>query len=836
MTQGEDLPVREALPALKSALAAGRAAVLEAPPGAGKTTLAPLALMDEPWLGGRTILMLEPRRIAARAAARRMASLLGEDVGRTVGYRVRQDVKVSAATRIEVLTEALLTRRLQHDPALDGVGLVIFDEFHERSLDADLGLALALETQGALNPELRLLVMSATLDGGRVAALLGGAPVVRSAGRQFPVETIYAPPADPRDAAAAVAAAIRRALRESDGGILAFLPGEAEIRRAERLLLDGDLPSGVMVAPLYGNLPPEAQAAAIAPAPPGVRRVVLATAIAETSLTIPDVRVVVDSGLARQPRFDPSTGMTRLVTQRLSLASADQRRGRAGRVAPGVCYRLWSEEQQRALAPFAPPEIASADLAPLALELAAWGDADPAAYALLDRPPAAAYAQALDLLTELEALDAGRRITAHGRALNALGLHPRLAHMMLKGEALGMGRTAAALAGLVSERDLLRFDRDRPDADLRARLHVFAGDAAPPSATVERGALARARENARQWARQARLAPGEIDAAEAGALAALAWPDRLARRRGPRGAFRLRNGRGALVAETDALAGEDFLAVATLDQGAENARIFLAAPIALADVERLFAGQIETVEEVAWDARTEAVAARRLRRLGALVLEERRLDAAPEAVAAAMLDGVRALGLARLPWTDDLRQLQHRAALLRRLDGEGSAIPDLSDAALMAGLDDWLGPFLGGVGRAAQLARVDLKAALDARLGWENVRRLDAEAPTHLTVPAGARHALDYASGEPVLAVRLQEMFGLAATPSIARGRVPVTLHLLSPARRPVQVTRDLAGFWKGSYADVKKDLKGRYPKHRWPDDPLAATPTTRAKRPGEQD
>ena len=805
--------------------------MLEAPPGAGKTTLVPLALLEESWLRGRSILMLEPRRIAARAAAHRMAELLGEQPGGAVGYRVRHESRVGPATRIEVLTEALLTRRLQHDPELKGVGLVIFDEYHERSLDADLALALALECQGALSPDLRLLVMSATLDGDRVARLLGGAPAIRSQGRLFPIETIYAPASETRDTGAAVAGVIRRALRETEGGILAFLPGEGEIRSAQRHL-DGLSPDHVVV-PLYGSLAFEAQKAAITPPPPGVRRIVLATSIAETSLTIPDIRVVVDSGLARGPRFDPASGMTRLVTSRLAVASADQRRGRAGRIAPGVCYRLWSEESHRSLPAYAPPEIAVADLAPFALDLAAWGESNPSGYALLDPPPAAAYAQALELLRELNALDADGRITAHGRAMNALGLHPRLAHMILRGKASGDGPTAAALAGLLSERDVLRPERERPDADLRARLHAFDGG----DPRGDRGALARARENARAWARQAAIPKGRIDDARAGALLALAYPDRIARRRGPRGAFRLANGRGALLPAEDALAGEDFLAVGAVDQGAENARIFLAAPLARAEIERLFPDRIQTRDEVVWDARAQTVAARRVVTLGALTLDERKDESAdPEARRSAMLDGVRQLGLAALPWTDDLRQLQARAALLRRLDGDSSDLADISDAALLATLDTWLGPYLDGVTRAAQLARIDLGAALDSRLGWQGVRRVNHEAPARLTVPTGNSHALDYLSGEPVLAVRLQEMFGEARSPAIARGRVPVTLHLLSPARRPVQVTKDLAGFWAGSYADVKKDLKGRYPKHRWPDDPLAAQPTARAKRPGERE
>ena len=831
MTLGQDLPVAEAIPALKSALAGGHMAVLEAPPGAGKTTLVPLALKNEAWAAGKSILMLEPRRIAARAAAHRMAEMLGEQAGATVGYRVRHESKIGPTTRIEVLTEALLTRRLQHDPELKNVALVIFDEFHERSLDADLALALALECQGALRPDLRLLVMSATLDGDRVSKLMGGAPIIRSEGRIFPVETIYAPPTETRDTGAAVAAAIRRALRESEGGLLAFLPGEAEIRSAERAL--DDLPPGHLVVPLYGNLSFEAQKAAIAPAPPGTRRIVLATSIAETSLTIPDIRVVIDSGLSRSPRFDAASGMTRLVTTRLALASADQRRGRAGRIAPGRCYRLWSEESHRALAPFSPPEIAVADLAPLALDLAAWGDSNPATYALLDPPPTAAYAQALDLLRDLDALDDQNRITPHGRAMNALGLHPRLAHMMLRARDTGGGATAAALAGFLSERDVLRPDRSRPDADLRARLHAFeSGDA-----RADRGALARARDNAKQWARQAGIPRGDIDDALTGPLLALAYPDRIAQRRGPRGSFRLANGRGALLPVEDALAGADLLAIGAVDQGADNARIFLAAPLTRADIDAAFADHIETRDEVVWDARNQSVAARRITRLGALILEERKDAAASlDALRTAMLDGIRQSGIALLPWTDDLRQMQHRAALIRRLDGDDSDIADLSDAALLADLDDWLGPCLDGVTRAAHLQRLDLRAALTARLGWQAARRLDAEAPTHLTVPTGSSHQLDYASGEPVLAVRLQEMFGEARSPAIARGRVPVTLHLLSPARRPVQVTKDLAGFWARSYADVKKDLKGRYPKHRWPDDPLAAQPTTRAKRPGESD
>jgi ATP-dependent helicase HrpB len=809
--------------------------VLEAPPGAGKTTLVPLALLDEPWLAGRTIVMLEPRRVAARAAAYRMAQMLGEGVGETVGYRISLETRTGPRTRVEVVTEALLTRRLQADPALDGIGLVIFDEFHERSLDTDLGLALALEAQTALRPDLRLLVMSATLDGSRVAALLGGAPVVRSEGRLFPVETLHLPRPDARELSAAVAGTVRRALLETAGSVLVFLPGEGEIKAAERRLAEATLPPGTGIVPLYGNLPFEAQIRAVAAPDTGERRIVLATAIAETSLTIPDIRTVIDAGLSRQPRFDPATGMTRLVTSVVSQATAEQRRGRAGRLAPGRCYRLWSAESHRSLPAHAPPEMTSADLAPLALELAAWGDSDPSAYAFLDAPPAAAYARALELLRELEAIDQAGRITPHGRTMNGLGLHPRLAHMILAGERAGAGRTACAVAALLSERDILRPERDRPDADLRSRIAAFEGFR---DNSIDRGALARARENARAWARRARIVQGPIDSERTGALLALAYPERVAQRRGPRGAYRLRSGRGALLAETDALAGEQYLAVGTIDQGNENARIFLAAPLSRGDIDRLFEGQLETADDVRWDARGRAVSARRVSRLGALVLEERRLEQPAVAlIASALLDGIRQLGLAALPWTDDLRQLQARAAFLRGLGAPyEQTIADLSDDALLATLEEWLAPYLPGVMRADQFSRIDLSSAIRGRLGWQAQALIEREAPSHLHAPSGSRLPLDYGSGGPVLAVRLQEMFGAAATPVIAGGRAPVTLHLLSPARRPVQITRDLAGFWAGSYADVKKDLRGRYPKHRWPDDPRAAIPTSRAKRPGETD
>jgi ATP-dependent RNA helicase HrpB len=817
----ETLPIETALPELKRTLAANRCAVLEAPTGAGKTTLVPLALRDEEWAAGKKILMLEPRRVAARAAAARMSDLLAEKVGGTVGYRVRLDNRVGPATRIEVLTEALLTRRLQTDPALEGVALVIFDEFHERSLNADLGLALALETQSALNEDLRILVMSATLDGARVAKVLDDAPVVRSEGRLYPIETHYLPPRANTRIEQAVATAILRALQQSTGGILVFLPGEGEIRAVERLLSNEDLHDAVLM-PLYGALPAEVQDRAIRPLADGKRKIVLATAIAETSLTIEDIRVVVDSGLQRLARYDPASGMTRLVTQRVSQASADQRRGRGGRVAPGVCYRLWEEAETRALPQFTPPEILTSDLAPFALDLAAWGVRDPAGLKLLDQPPAATFAEAQELLRELDALDAENRVTPHGRAILTFGAHPRLAHMMVRAREMNLGASAAALAAILSERDVIR----ARDCDLRTRLESFAGQT---DAAVDRGALARAREQARAWRRTLDTKETRIDTNAAGRLAALAYPERVAKRRGP-ASFRLANGKGAALPETDPLAAQDYLAIAALDGAGANARIHQAAPLALAEIEETFAAHIETREVIEWSPRDRAVVARQEERLHALILAERPLKRPdPAKVAAAVMAGIRELGLKSLPWTPDLEALRARVAFVRQLETDADW-PDLSDGALRASLETWLQPFVGAVTRAADFARIDLDAALNALFDWQSKKRLDALAPSHVAVPSGSHIAVDYAGETPVLAVRLQEMFGLADTPAVGGGRVPLTLHLLSPARRPVQVTRDLKSFWTTGYPEVKRDLKGRYPKHHWPDDPWTAAPTARAK------
>lgn len=825
------LPIDDVVPALRDALSSHAAAVLIAPPGAGKTTRVPLALLDEPWLAGGRIIMLEPRRLAARAAAEHMARLLGERVGETVGYRVRMDTRVGPRTRIEVVTEGVLTRMLQSDPALEGVGLVIFDEFHERSLHSDLGLALTLESRAVLREDLRVLVMSATLEGEAVAAVLGGAPIVRSEGRMFPVETRYRARPVEGPIEAAVTLTVIDALERETGDVLVFLPGAAEIRRVEERLADAGLGPDIHVRPLYGALPPDAQDRAIAPAPPGERKVVLATSIAETSLTIEGVRVVVDAGLMRVPRFSPQTGMTRLETVPVTRASAEQRRGRAGRLGPGVCYRLWTEAEQLHLTPHRTPEILEADLAPLALELAAWGVADPDSLRWLDPPPAGAFAQARELLAWLGALDEDGGITPHGRRMAELALHPRLAHMALRAVEDGQGALACEIAALLDERDILLRDGEPAEADLRLRLDALRTGRAPAGHTLHRGALHRVREEARHWRRSLGVRGGDVvDADAAGALLARAFPDRIAQRRpGRPGRFLLRNGRGAALDEADPLAHAEFLAIAELDDRGRESRIFLAAPLDRADVEQVFADQIETAEDVSWDDEAHAVVARRTTRLGALVLAEAPLpDPDPDAVLNALLDGISRLGIDALPWTDTARQIQRRILFLLTLD---DAWPDVSDETLAATIDEWLAPYLHGARKLEDVRRLDLAAILRAMLPWDRQRALDAEAPSHVVVPSGSRIPIDYSDPTaPVLAVRLQEMFGMAETPRIANGRVPLTLHLLSPAHRPVQVTRDLASFWKNAYFEVRKDLKGRYPKHHWPDDPLTAEATRRTK------
>lgn len=885
------LPVEEALPGLRKALQDGVNAVLVAPPGAGKTTCVPLALLEEPWVRGRRILMLEPRRLAARSAARYMAEKLGERVGQTVGYRVRMDTCVGPHTRIEVITEGVLTRMLQTDPELAGVAAVLFDEFHERSLHADLGLALCLQSQELLREDLRLLVMSATLEAEPVAALMGNAAVIVSEGRAYPVETRYAtssPRGDERleDKAAAV---VLQALREEEGDVLVFLPGAAEIRRTQERLRTAlrepgtsarasagaggpagagariDLEGRIVVLPLYGSLSQAAQDQALAPALAGQRKVVLSTSIAETSLTVEGVRVVVDCGLSRVPRFSPRTGMTRLETVTVSRPSADQRRGRAGRQSPGVCYRLWTEQEDRLLPPRSVPELLEADLAPLSLELAAWG-ASPEELRWLDAPPAAALAQARELLARLGALGADGSVTPHGRAMASLGLHPRLAHMALLAKTMGQGALACRLAAILGERDFLRAGPGgAPNADLRLRVEALTrqgrGEAEALGLHADTAALNRLRAEADQWMRElgipaaskkpaltpdASVTPGIPASSSAGSsqpasgvpslseqdacglLLAFAYPDRIGQQRSP-GRYLLRNGRGAVVSAGQHLAYAAYLVAVELDDQGPDSRVYLGAPVELALLEEFLKDQLEYETLVEWDKQAQAVRARKRVRLGALLLREQPVAQPPEElVASALLEGIAHEGLEVLPWSKASRQQLLRLRFMHHAD---SRWPEVSDEALLQTLPEWLGPFIGGMRSKSDLSRLSMSNVLDSLLEWNRQQELEREAPTHITVPSGSRIPVDYSNPEqPALAVRLQEVFGLTETPRIGGGRVPVVMQLLSPAQRPVQVTRDLASFWREGYFEVKKDLKGRYPKHYWPDNPLEAQPTNRVR------
>ncbi len=893
------LPIDVVLDELARTLDHHNAAVLVAPPGAGKTTRVPLALLDAPWVKGKKIIVLEPRRIAARASAERMAYTMGERVGETVGYRVRFGSKVSRATRIEVVTEGIFSRQILDDPELSGVAAVLFDEFHERSLDADLGLALARDAQAGLREDLRILVMSATLDGARVAKLLGEAPVIASEGRAFAVETRYLGRKADAPLERQMADAIALAVRADPGSVLAFLPGAAEIRRTQNLLAERVHDASVEIVPLFGALDASVQDRAIAPAPKGHRKVVLATSIAETSLTIEGVRIVVDSGLARVPRYEPDIGLTRLETVRASRAAVDQRRGRAGRTEPGVCYRLWDEPQTASFAAYTQPEILSADLSSLVLDLAQWGVSDPASLAFLDPPPLPALKEARGLLRELGALDVDGRITAEGKSLRALALPPRLARMIVDSQSLGTGHAAAEIAAILTERglggdnvdldvrlDAFRRDRSQRADSARALARRWASqvaasarassDGSPDRSSLERprreigpsapsplagegrgggstravGVLGTPTPNLESELRSPRTPQGggepvhlpgtkkenpaqSEELPSTGVMLALAFPDRVARNRG-NGSFVLANGRGAALEQTSALSRAPYVAVAELTGTAAQGRILLAAPITQAEIELHFADQIETADEISFDRGAMALRARRKKTLHAITLSEAPLALKPTAETARVLaDGLMSAGLDQLPWSKSSKQWRDRVMFLRAAEADASQNPwpDLSDAALAGQSEAWLVPFLYDKSSLKELSAGDLSDALVALLPWDLRARLEREAPTHFEAPTGTQLAIDYEAEQgPTIAVRLQELFGLNTHPSIAKGVIPLVLELLSPAHRPVQVTRDLPGFWRGSYAAVRSDLRGRYPRHPWPEDPASAVPTRRVK------
>lgn len=812
------LPIDAVLDDVKRVLADRGVGVLVAPPGAGKTTRVPIALLDEPWTSNGKILILEPRRIAARAAAERMAATRGEQLGQTIGLKARLSSKTGPKARVEVVTEGVFTRMILDDPELSGVSAVLFDEFHERSLDADLGLALALEARDGLRPDLRVLVMSATLDGARVAKLLGDAPVIQSEGRAYPVEARYLgrSPARIEDD---VTDAIVRALKSDSGSVLAFLPGQGEITRVAERLSARITDPAIDIAPLYGALGPQAQDLAIEPARAGRRKVVLATSIAETSITIEGVRVIVDSGLQRVPRFEPDVGVTRLETVRVSRAAADQRMGRAGRTEPGVCYRLWTEPETQGLMPFAEPEIKSADLSGLVLDCAEWGTTDPATLAWLDPPSPGVVKAAQDELRTIDALDETGRITDEGKRLRALPLPPRLARMLLSAARVGDAQHAAEIAAVLVERGI-----GGNDADLDTRLQNFRRDRSRRADDLRR--------LARGWADRASAGQSAKRAAppSTAQLLALAYPDRIAKARGAPGQFLLANGRAGQLDTASPLVRAPYLVVAELQGRAAATRILLAAALDEDELIQIAGDRIVTRDEVQFDAAASAVRARRVRRLDAIVLSSEQRAVTPrDGTAAALADGIASIGIAKLPWSKAQSQMRQRAAFLRTAGAND--FPDLSDEALTSSVRAWLQPFLAGKTRLAEISADDLGQALDTLLPWSLKQRLDTEAPTHFTAPTGNSFALDYeGAGAPALHIRVQELFGLKAHPAIANGKLPLTLYLLSPAHRPIQITRDLPGFWAGSWTAVRADMRGQYPRHVWPDDPASALPTARAK------
>ncbi|MCU0452992.1 MAG: ATP-dependent helicase HrpB [Bacteroidetes bacterium] len=819
------LPVDAVLPSLAEALSRNSSAVLVADPGAGKTTRVPLALLQASWLQGRKIIMLEPRRLAARRAAEYMARQLNEPVGRTVGYRIRGDVKIGRDTKVEIVTEGILSRVLVADQDLPGVGLVIFDEFHERSIHADLGLALTLDLQTHLRPDLKILVMSATLDAAAVSGILGQAPVITSKGRVFPVDTIYASQRSDAYLEHRVVDTVRRALSAHEGDVLVFLPGIREIRRTDEALTDKRLPDDVRVHQLYGDAGLRHQLEALAPAPEGVRKVILSTSIAETSLTIDGVRVVVDGGLARTVRFEPRRGMTGLVTVPVSKATADQRRGRAGRQAPGVCYRLWTEGDHVSLPDYPTPEIKATDLAHLALDLARWGDPSGASLRFLDPPPAANLQQARSLLTSLGAVDDRGSLTPHGRAMDELPIHPRLAHMIVRGKERGLGATACTLAAMLEERDALA-GRSDADIGLDARWQaVMRGKA-------ERGLRERIDEQADRLREIVGISETSASDRHLSLLLGLAYPDRVGRRKGESGNYQLMGGAVATIPKSSAFSKHEFLAFGDVDGAGATVRAYLAAPLERDEVEAVFEGQWIDEQDIRWNATSSSVTARNIQRAGSLVLDERPMEARGERVTEAMLDGIRSLGLSVLPWDRSSRGIVERSEWLRRGRYVSEDWPDLSDERLLDELHDWLAPFMDGIWKKEHLSRLDLAEILRGRYTHRQLVELDRLAPTHILVPSGSRIALDYRPGEtPVVAVKLQEMFGETRTPSIAGGKVNLVVHLLSPAKRPLAVTQDLPSFWKNTYPKLRNQMRADYPKHPWPEDPLTAIPTKKTVR-----
>jgi ATP-dependent helicase HrpB len=831
------LPIISVIPDVRRLLASGGNLVLSAPPGSGKTTGIPPELLDEPWLAGQKILMLEPRRIAARTAAAQIARVLNETAGETVGYRIRMERKVSHATRIEIVTEGILTRYLQTDPELKGIGLVIFDEFHERSIHADLGLALCLDVQRGLRADLRILVMSATLNTGAVSRILGDAPVVKGEGSMFPVDIRHASASSPPDPCRDTAAAVLKAVREEEGSILVFLPGAREIRNVHRRLTEAGLGTEIVIAPLYGALGRHAQERAIEPVPGGMRKIVLATDIAETSLTIEGIRIVIDAGLMRVPRFDVRSAMTRLATVPVTRDSADQRAGRAGRLVPGICCRLWAREIHDTLLERAIPEILTTDISPLALELAAWGVRDPNRLSWLDPPAGAAFNQAMELLRDLGAIDNRGLITGHGKQMSSLGLHPRLSHMVLTARRFGMGGLACETAAILGDRDFLTTGPNGRDSDLRSRIDALRASTVhghTSSHGMDAALCRMIRKTADQLKTRLNCAGDEGSVNDLGIVLSFAYADRISvRRPGDLPRYLVANGRGAYFPSPEPLSSEDYLVIADLDGSEPESVIYLAAPVTFEGLSRYCKDLITERQFIQWDRRSRSVLSRRQVLIGKTALKDFPLpDPDAGRVAEAMCEGIRQMGMEVLPWTKALRSWQGRIILMKSVGAEGIDWPDVSDERLLATIETWLRPFLSNITRAGQLSGIDLSSALSPLLSWQHQKALDRLAPTHFIVPSGSRIPIDYSNPEaPVLSVRLQEMFGALETPAIARGAIPMLLHLLSPAGRPVQVTRDLKSFWQTTYFEVKKDLKGRYPKHHWPDNPLEAPPTNRTKK-----